>query len=108
MGLVVADAASTKATGRLERRGAEALVSVPTTKGAFQRQGPVPKCAARRRIGAVVDEYNQVRLHGTLGYITPAARLHGLAQVIFEERDRKLAEARVRLQPTRRAQRGIA
>jgi putative transposase len=51
---------------------------------------------ARRRIAAYVEHYNHVRLHSALGYVTPADKLYGLAQVIFDERDRKLEEARER------------
>ena len=63
---------------------------------------------ARRRIAAFVEVYNQVRLHGAIGYITPADKLHGLAQVIHDERDRKLEEARARRQQERRSGRAVA
>ena len=45
-------------------------------------------------LSAFVDHYNQVRLHSALGYLTPADKLAGLAEVIFAERDRKLEAAR--------------
>ncbi len=45
--------------------------------------------------------YNQVRLHGALGYITPEDKLLGREQTIFDERDRKLEEARERWQRLR-------
>lgn len=45
---------------------------------------------ARRRISHYVDHYNNVRLHCALGFITPADKLAGLAQIIFDELDRKL------------------
>lgn len=63
---------------------------------------------ARRRIATFVEEYNQVRLHSALGYITPADKLNGLEKVIHDERDRKLEEARARRQHARRAQREVA
>ena len=56
---------------------------------------------ARRRITAYVDRYNTVRLHSAIGYITPADTLQGREQVIFQERDRKLEEARLRRQMAR-------
>jgi hypothetical protein len=43
-----------------------------------------------------VFRYNEVRLHGAIGYVTPRARLEGRDGEIFRERDRKLEEARVR------------
>ena len=58
--------------------------------------------------GPRMDEYNQVRLHSALGYITPADKLHGLEKIIFEERDRKLDEARARRQRARQTQREVA
>jgi putative transposase len=51
---------------------------------------------ARRQVQRYVDHYNHVRLHSAIGYITPADKLNGLADVIFAERDRKLEEARQR------------
>jgi transposase InsO family protein len=51
---------------------------------------------ARRIVGQYVEHYNHARLHSALGYITPADKLHGLADVIFADRDQKLAAARQR------------
>jgi len=51
---------------------------------------------ARRIVGRYVEHYNHARLHSALGYITPADKLHGLADVIFADRDEKLAAARQR------------
>lgn len=61
-----------------------------------------------RRVAAYVEHYNHVRLHSAVGYITPADKLNGLADVIAAERDRKLEEARQRRQLVRQAQRGVA
>jgi transposase InsO family protein len=63
---------------------------------------------ARRRVADYVEHYNHVRLNGALGYLTPADKLNGLAQVIFDERDRKLEEARQRRQQARQAFREVA
>ncbi|MCA8998256.1 MAG: transposase family protein, partial [Planctomycetaceae bacterium] len=56
---------------------------------------------ARNRVATYVEHYCQVRLHSAIGYITPADKLNGLQQVIFDERDRKLEEARQRRQLAR-------
>lgn len=61
-----------------------------------------------RCVSTYVEHYNHVRLHSAVGYITPADKLNGLADVIFAERDRKLDEARQRRQQTRRVERGVA
>lgn len=49
---------------------------------------------AKRVVKKFVEEYNTVRLHSALGYITPQDKLEGREQQIFAERDRKLMEAR--------------
>jgi len=41
-----------------------------------------------------VARYNNVRLHSSIGYITPADKLHGRAETIQVQRDAKLAAAR--------------
>jgi len=69
--------------------------------GSLKQECIRPTCPAdveeaRRRIAAFVEHYNQVRLHSALGYITPADKLNGLEKVIYDERDRKLEEARER------------
>ena len=51
---------------------------------------------ARRVVGQYVEHYNTERLHSSLGYITPADKLHGKQKAIEEKRQRKLAEARER------------
>jgi putative transposase len=63
---------------------------------------------ARRLVAAYVEHYNHVRLNSAIGYLTPADKLNGLAQVIFDERDRKLDEARLRRQQARQAAREVA
>ena len=49
---------------------------------------------ATRGVGKYVLEYNTLRLHSAIGYVTPLAMLEGRQQAIFDERDRKLEEAR--------------
>jgi putative transposase len=51
---------------------------------------------ARRLIAGYVQHYNHERLHGALGYVTPADQLAGRAAQIFTERSRRLDEARRR------------
>ncbi len=63
---------------------------------------------ARQRVADYVQHYNDCRLHSAIGYITPSDKLNGLAEVIFAERDRKLAEARQRRQQAREAARKVA
>ena len=50
---------------------------------------------ARRIVSDFVNEYNTVRLHSGIGYVTPQARLDGRDQQILAERQRKLAAARL-------------
>jgi putative transposase len=63
---------------------------------------------ARRLVADYVEHYNHIRLNSAIGYITPADKLNGLAQVIFDERDRKLEAARLRRQQARQATREVA
>jgi len=69
----------------------------------FRLAAPTALDPARRVVASFVAHYNQVRLHGALGYITPADKLAGLEEVIFAERDRKLEEARLRRRASSRA-----
>lgn len=58
---------------------------------------------ARRLVASFVAYYNDKRLHSATGYITPADKLVGQEQIIWDERDRKLEAAR-ELRRQRRAQ----
>ena len=57
-------------------------------------QTPLSLDDARRIVARFVKEYNEVRLHSAIGYITPKDRLEGREQQIWAERKRKLALAR--------------
>jgi putative transposase len=59
---------------------------------------------ARRLVSDYVGHYNNVRLHSAIGYVTPKDKLDGRDQQIFDDRDRKLAEARERRKQQRQAQ----
>ena len=92
----------------------------PQSNGKLERWHGTMKCEcirpaapasleeARRLVADYVEHYNHVRLNSAIGYITPADKLNGLAQVIFDERDRKLEAARQRRQQARQASREVA
>jgi hypothetical protein len=61
---------------------------------------------ARRLVDRFVEYYNTVRLHSSIGYVTPADKLLGLEPVIHVERDRKLDEARQLRRKKRQTARG--
>ena len=68
---------------------------------------PLSLAEARQLVERFVEDYNHNRLHSSIGYVTPAERLAGREQAIFDERDRKLAEARARRARTRQAARDV-
>jgi putative transposase len=75
-----------------------------TIKGDCIRPGtPLSLEDARRLVTDYVERYNNVRLHSAIGYITPRDQLEGRAKAIFDERDRKLDEARERRKLQRQA-----
>lgn len=49
---------------------------------------------AQRLVQGYVEHYNNIRLNGAIGYVTPKDMLAGRQQDIHTERDRKLAAAR--------------
>lgn len=69
---------------------------------------PASLAEARRLVADYVEHYNHIRLNSAIGYITPADKLNGMAQVIFDERDRKLEAARQRRQQARLLAREVA
>lgn len=69
---------------------------------------PASLAEARRLVADYVEHYNHERLNSAIGYLTPADKLNGLADVIFAERDRKLEAARQQRQQARQAAREVA
>jgi putative transposase len=59
-------------------------------------QTPLSLEDGQRIVSKFVEEYNEVRLHSAIGYVTPRDMLEGRQAAIHAERDRKIAEARER------------
>ena len=51
---------------------------------------------AQQLVGDFVRHYNEVRLHSAIGYVTPADKLAGLEELIWQQRDERLQHARER------------
>ena len=80
-----------------------------TLKGECLRpQTPLTLEDVQRIVGNYVTYYNEERLHGALGYVTPKDKLEGRDAEIFKVRDRKLAEARERRKAKRQSLQGQA
>ena len=77
-----------QSNGKIERwhRTLKALAIRPGT--------PLTLAQARRVVGDFVAYYNGERLHSAIGYVTPDDRLAGRHLAIFEDRRRKLEQAR--------------
>lgn len=60
----------------------------------IRRKTPLSLEDARRLIAEFVDQYNTVRLHSAIGYVTPKDKLEGKASLVLADRERKLTEAR--------------
>lgn len=77
-----------------------------TIKGDCIRPGtPTSLDDARRLVAHYVIQYNNVRLHSAIEYVTPLDRLQGRHLQIFDERDRRLQLARERRKAARQAAR---
>ena len=74
----------------------------------FRPGSPATKEEAETRIAKYFNDYNTVRLHSAIGYITPADYLAGLSEVIGKERDGKLEAARKLRQKKRAATKQVA
>ena len=62
---------------------------------------PLTREHAERMIAAYVEHYNYERLHSAIGYVPPMAKLEGRDGQIWEERKRKLMEAKKKRELTR-------
>lgn len=71
-------------------------------------QTPLSLEDARRVVASFVTEYNEVRLHSAIGYITPQDMLAGRQAEIQQARDAKLEAARASRAEARRQQRTTA
>ena len=60
---------------------------------------------AQRLTGQYIERYNNQRLHSAIGYVAPRDKLEGREQLIFQQRDRKLHEAREQRKARRQAAR---
>jgi len=49
---------------------------------------------AREVIASYINHYNSVRLHSSIGYVTPKTKLNGLEKKVFKDRDAKLEAVR--------------
>jgi len=55
---------------------------------------PLSPAEARQIAARYIGDYNEVRLHGAIGYIAPMARLENRHEAIFAQRALKLVQAR--------------
>jgi putative transposase len=60
---------------------------------------------AKDRVSGFVDNYNGVRLHAAIGYITPRDMMDGKAEAILNQRELKIAAARDHRKNMRQEQR---
>jgi putative transposase len=75
-----------------------------TLKGdCIRTRVPLSLDEARHLVSDFVVHYNTVRLHSAIGYVSPKDKLEGRDKDIFDQRDRKLTEARERRKQARQA-----
>lgn len=77
-----------QSNGKLERWHQSAKVEC------IRPQTPLSLAEALRVVTKYVEHYNTVRLHSSIGYVTPKDKLEGRAEQIFAARDAKLEAAR--------------
>ena len=66
-----------------------------TLKGECVRPGsPLSLQEARELVERYIQHYNEKRLHSAIGYVTPMDKLEVRENKIFQQRDKKLEEAR--------------
>jgi transposase InsO family protein len=75
---------------------------------AIRPRAPATLDEARRVVSAFVLHYNGDRLHSAIGFVTPADKLAGRERHLWQERDRKLEQARELRRRQRQAQRCAA
>lgn len=77
-----------QSNGKLERWNQTLKVTT------IRPKAPASLTEAQRLIADFVTHYNHVRLHSAIGYVTPADKLAGREQAIWDARDRTLEAAR--------------
>ena len=60
----------------------------------IRKKCPISLDDAKRVITEYVKEYNEIRLHSAIGYITPIDKLNGKTESIHKKRDKKLENRR--------------
>ena len=73
---------------------------------AIRPKTPLSLEDAKRVVDEYVRHYNEERLHGAIGYVTPQDRLEGRDKEIHHRRDQLLQEARERRRHNRVSERG--
>jgi putative transposase len=72
---------------------------------AIRPKTPLSLEDVRNLVADFVKNYNESRLHSSIGYVTPKDRMEGRHEQIWKERDLKLEKARERRRENRRKQR---
>ncbi len=74
---------------------------------AIRPKTPLSLEQARQVVDTFVEHYNQVRLHGAIGFVTPQDRRENRHLEIYAARDQKLAAAREKRKMKRQEQTGL-